>query len=162
MTPMPPAWAMAIAIRPSVTVSMAAESSGMLQAHLAGEPRAGVGGRGQHLGGAGHEEHVVEREGFAKVHRRDSDPGDRGVLFHASRRKERGRVGRPAARRRGASSPAPPSPAGAARAPRAAARDPGLGTRPLPRQGARGARRVSLPVFRPLPENDCSPGFKAV
>ena len=30
MTPMPPCWAMAMAIGPSVTVSMAAESSGML------------------------------------------------------------------------------------------------------------------------------------
>ena len=69
---MPPACAMAIAIRASVTVSIAAQSSGMLSAISRGQPGAGVGRRRQHLGGAGHQQHVVEGEGLAQFHRRDS------------------------------------------------------------------------------------------
>ena len=46
MTPMPPSCAMAIAMRDSVTVSMAALRSGMLQRDVAGEPRGDVDLRG--------------------------------------------------------------------------------------------------------------------
>ena len=42
MTPMPPAWAMAIAMRASVTVSMAEEMIGMLSAMRAGDAGADV------------------------------------------------------------------------------------------------------------------------
>ena len=68
---MPPACAMAIAIRASVTVSIAALISGMLSAIVARQPRAGVRLRRQHVRGARHQQHVVEGEGFAQFHRRD-------------------------------------------------------------------------------------------
>ncbi len=64
ITPMPPCWAMAIAIGPSLTVSIAAASSGMFSADAARQAGAGVGAAGQHLGVGGHHQHVVEGERF--------------------------------------------------------------------------------------------------
>ena len=60
MTPMPPAWAMAMASRPSVTVSMAEEMTGILTAISRVTREADVGLGRQHVGGAGHQQHVVE------------------------------------------------------------------------------------------------------
>ena len=65
MTPMPPACAMAIASRASVTVSMAAEMIGRLRLIDARQPGGDVGLRRQHLGMAGLQQNVVESERFA-------------------------------------------------------------------------------------------------
>ena len=72
--PMPPSWAMAIARRASVTVSIAADTSGrfrrMLRERLGGE--AGVAR--QDLGERGHQQHIVEGERFAeKAHGKAPD-----------------------------------------------------------------------------------------
>ncbi len=67
MTPMPPCCAMAMARRLSVTVSIAAEQSGMRKVYAARELRRGVGLGGQHLGARGHEQHVVEGQPFLQV-----------------------------------------------------------------------------------------------
>jgi len=70
--PMPPSWAMAIARRASVTVSIAAETSGRFKAMLrdkgdvARQKGRKAGVAGQHLGERRHQQHVVEGERFAK------------------------------------------------------------------------------------------------
>ena len=64
---MPPSRAMAIAIRASVTLSIAADTSGTLRRMSAAKTRRGVDGVGQHLGVAGHDDHVVEGQGLETV-----------------------------------------------------------------------------------------------
>ena len=68
-TPMPPAWAMAIASRPSVTVSIAEETRGMLRriARVAGS---GVDLGRHHFRRAGFQQNVVEGEPFANPMKR--------------------------------------------------------------------------------------------
>ena len=61
-TPMPPARAIAIAIRDSVTVSIAELTSGTLSRILLGQLAGGVGCGGHHIGGGGQQQDVVERE----------------------------------------------------------------------------------------------------
>ena len=67
MTPMPPACAMAIAMRASVTVSIAEAMIGMLSAIVAGEPGADVDVGRQHFGVAGPQQHVVEGQAFDEL-----------------------------------------------------------------------------------------------
>ena len=67
MTPMPPSCAIAIAIADSVTVSIAALSSGMLSVDAPRQPRADVGVARQEVRRARHQQHVVEREAFRHV-----------------------------------------------------------------------------------------------
>jgi hypothetical protein len=62
--PMPPSWAMAIARRASVTVSMAAETRGRFS-DIAGELGGEGGVLGQDLGERWHQQHIVEGERFA-------------------------------------------------------------------------------------------------
>ena len=67
MTPKPPSCAMAMARRPSVTVSIAAETSGMLSVMTnAGPGEAGLEGNvaGNDEGMRGDQEDVVERQRF--------------------------------------------------------------------------------------------------
>ena len=59
---MPPSRAMAIAMRASVTLSIAADTSGTASVDVGGERRRGVDRVGQHLAVAGDDDHVVERE----------------------------------------------------------------------------------------------------
>ena len=59
-TPMPPWRAIAIAIRASVTVSIAADSSGTRDVDLAGEPGGGVDLDGHDVGLRGQQQDVVE------------------------------------------------------------------------------------------------------
>ena len=66
MTPRPPCWARAMASRPSVTVSMAAESRGMPSRTLRREPGAQVHFGRVHFGGPGHQQHVVEGQGLSQ------------------------------------------------------------------------------------------------
>ena len=68
MTPMPPACAMAMAIRASVTVSIAADTSGMLRA-ISRVKRVRVSAvGGQDRGGRRHQQHVVEGQRLANLH----------------------------------------------------------------------------------------------
>ena len=62
---MPPACAMAIAIRASVTVSIAEAMIGMLSGMRAGDVGADIGLGGQDVRQARFQKHVVERIGFA-------------------------------------------------------------------------------------------------
>ncbi len=64
MMPSPPSRARAIARRASVTVSMAAESSGIFELDARGQAGAHIGLVGQHLGVAGHHQHIVKCQGF--------------------------------------------------------------------------------------------------
>ena len=66
MTPRPPCCAMAMARRLSVTVSIAALRIGTLRRMRRRESRADVDLAGQDLRVPGHEQDVVEREGFGK------------------------------------------------------------------------------------------------
>ena len=59
---MPPARAIAIAIRDSVTVSIAELTNGTFSRMRAGELAGRVGCGGHHIGGGGKQQHVVERE----------------------------------------------------------------------------------------------------
>ena len=74
MMAMPPSWAMAMAMRDSETVSMAADTSGMLRRMCRENWVAGVGLVGQHFGIAGNQQHVVEGQAligqdfFVRVH----------------------------------------------------------------------------------------------
>ena len=70
---MPPWRAMAMAMRDSVTVSIAAESSGVATVDAPGEPGGGVGLARDDVGVPGQEHHVVvgesdESEGIRLVH----------------------------------------------------------------------------------------------
>jgi hypothetical protein len=85
MKPMPPSWAIAIAVRDSVTVSIAALTSGMLSAmrRVSGARRRCAR---QDVGRRGNEQDVVEREPFAErmaFHRNASgtDKPGRGAGF---------------------------------------------------------------------------------
>ena len=60
MIAMPPSWAMAMAMRDSETVSIAAATSGMLRRIWREKRVAGVGLGGQHFGVARDQQHVVE------------------------------------------------------------------------------------------------------
>ena len=62
MTPMPPSCAMAMAMRASVTVSMAADSSGMLSRMFAGQPGGQVDVPGEHLRVGRDQQHVIESQ----------------------------------------------------------------------------------------------------
>ena len=62
--PMPPSWAMAIARRASVTVSIAADSSGMFSVIDAGEAGGEADVAGKDDGVGGNEQDVVEGERF--------------------------------------------------------------------------------------------------
>ena len=64
MMPMPPSRASAIASRASVTVSIAAETTGMLSSIVRGQPRAGRDVVRQDARLGRHEQHVVEGEAF--------------------------------------------------------------------------------------------------
>jgi hypothetical protein len=64
--PMPPSCAMAMARRASVTVSMAADTSGRFRADVAGELGGEGGVLGQDLGERWHQQHIVEGERFAE------------------------------------------------------------------------------------------------
>jgi hypothetical protein len=64
MMPMPPSWAMAMARRASVTVSIAADTSGIFRSMSRVRRRAQTDVRRHHLGIAGQQQHVVEGEGF--------------------------------------------------------------------------------------------------
>jgi hypothetical protein len=66
MMPIPPSWAMAMARRDSVTVSMAADTSGMFRLISRVRRRAQGDVRRHHLGITGQQQHVVEGEGFLK------------------------------------------------------------------------------------------------
>ena len=64
MTPRPPAWAMAMAMRASVTVSMAEAMIGRLR-RIERVSRVGdLDSRGQDLGAARPQQHVVEGQAF--------------------------------------------------------------------------------------------------
>ena len=67
MTPMPPAWAMAIARRASVTVSMAEEMIGMFREIVAGDPRGDIRLGRHHFRQPGLQQDVVEGEGLAQT-----------------------------------------------------------------------------------------------
>ena len=67
ITPMPPWRAMAMAIRASVTLSIAAETSGDGERDAGGERGRGVDGVGERLGVAGHDDDVVERQRLEAV-----------------------------------------------------------------------------------------------
>ena len=64
MMPMPPSRAMAMASRASVTVSMAAETSGIFSCDLPGQFGVEADLVGQHPGMGGDEQDVVEGQGF--------------------------------------------------------------------------------------------------
>ena len=64
--PMPPSWAMAIARRASVTVSIAADTSGRFRRMLRVRRVASAGVARQDLGEGGHQQHIVEGERFAE------------------------------------------------------------------------------------------------
>ena len=78
MTPMPPSCAIAIAVRASVTVSIAALSTGMLSRTRRVSQVRDVGVARQDLRRGGNEQDVVERQSFAQLitQHRDS-PGHR-------------------------------------------------------------------------------------
>ncbi len=65
ITPTPPACAMAIAMRASVTVSIAEAMIGILSGMARVDAGADVDFGGKHIRKAGFQKHVVEREGFA-------------------------------------------------------------------------------------------------
>ena len=65
MTPMPPAWAMAMASRPSVTVSIADETIGRLRRIVRVSRVAMSTSPGSTSGMAGPQQHVVERKALA-------------------------------------------------------------------------------------------------
>ena len=67
---MPPAWAMAIAIRDFGHRVHRRGQKRDVQRHRGGQARPGVGGRRQDLRRAGNEKHIVEGEGFAQFHGR--------------------------------------------------------------------------------------------
>ena len=67
MTPMPPACAIAMASRASVTVSIAEETIGRLRRIAAGEARADVDRARHHGGMAGPQQHVVEGEALREL-----------------------------------------------------------------------------------------------
>ena len=67
ITPIPPLRAMAIAMRPSVTLSIAAETSGTESTISAANTGRGVDCVGQRLGVAGDDDHVVEGERVVAV-----------------------------------------------------------------------------------------------
>ena len=64
---MPPSCAMTIAMSASVTVSIAAEITGMLSAIVARQPGAGVGHAGQDVALARAQQHVVEGQAEGDV-----------------------------------------------------------------------------------------------
>ena len=66
MTPMPPAWAMAMASRASVTVSIAAEMIGRLRLIERVSRVRMSASAGKHRRVAGREQHVVEGERLAR------------------------------------------------------------------------------------------------
>ena len=80
-TPMPPSRAIAMAIRASVTVSIAAETSGTAHADLAGQPGGGVHLGRDDVGLAGQEQDVVEGQ---------RQRGQRAVSSAASSSRRRG------------------------------------------------------------------------
>ena len=88
---MPPAWAMAIAIRDSVTVSIAAREQRDVERDRRRQPRAGVGRARQHVRGARHQQDVVESESLAKFHRR-LIPEPRAKARAIPRRPEKGKA----------------------------------------------------------------------
>ena len=102
MTPMPPSCAMAIAMRASVTVSIAALSSGMLSATRRESRVATSASRGRKFDDARHQQDVVERVAFRHVIGEHTTSvgtaGGRGAL--AAPRTRRGSVHRPVPPRR--------------------------------------------------------------
>ena len=66
-TPMPPARARAMAMSASVTVSMAADRKGICSRMRLGQLGRGVDLRGNDLGVARHQQHVVEGQGLAEI-----------------------------------------------------------------------------------------------
>ena len=64
MTPRPPFWAMAMAMRASVTVSMAEAMIGMLRRMVLVSWVDDVDVAGQDLGAAGPQQHVIEGQAF--------------------------------------------------------------------------------------------------
>ena len=74
MIPMPPACAIPIASRDSVTVSMAEETKGMFRSIFPGESRRDFGVAGEHLGVAGNQEDIVERQRVPHIEHRTRAP----------------------------------------------------------------------------------------
>ena len=68
MTPMPPAWAMAMAMRRLGHRVHGGGHQRDAELDRAREPGAGVGLAGQHLGGGRLQQDVVERQSFLKLH----------------------------------------------------------------------------------------------
>ena len=66
MTPRPPSRAMQIAVRASVTVSMAEDRIGNGQGDARGQVRADIHILGDDVALGGNEQNIVEREGFAE------------------------------------------------------------------------------------------------
>ena len=64
---MPPSRAAAMAMRASVTLSIAADTIGHVEDDVGGERGGGVDGVGQHVAVAGDDDDIVERERFEAV-----------------------------------------------------------------------------------------------
>ncbi len=87
---MPPARAIAMAIRDSVTVSMAELTRGTLQPNVLGELAGGVGGRRDHIGGSGKQQNVVEGQSQHRDLLRIVTAGDYGFVREAANPRIRG------------------------------------------------------------------------
>ena len=86
--PMPPCCAMAMAMRDSVTVSMAEESSGVFSVMSRVSCVCVLTCVGHHVAVRGHQQHVIERESFRKgicQHSAQMHPGYQG--FHSLARR---------------------------------------------------------------------------